>query len=196
MDPINIFVGLNLLATFGANISGAQRGLKEKLTVHKEKPKTYLQKFPLALSALSLVAIILGLFQIGTLEYIDEFGNAMFENTRLIGFILYLTFSWIQIWAYKTLGENYSQDILILKDHKIVTSGPFKLIRHPQYLSQILMDLAAGVATLSYVVIIIALIEIPFLIMRALLEEKILAKHFKEYSEYKSKRGFMIPFVG
>jgi len=40
MDPINIFVGLNLVATFGANISGAKRGLKEKLTVHKEKPKT------------------------------------------------------------------------------------------------------------------------------------------------------------
>ncbi|HSP88814.1 MAG TPA: isoprenylcysteine carboxylmethyltransferase family protein [Ignavibacteriaceae bacterium] len=191
MDPINIFVGLNILATFSANMSGAKRGLKEKLTVHKEKPKTYLQKLPLVLSALSLVAIILGLFQIGTLEYTDEF-----ESLRLSGFAVYIIFSWIQIWAYKTLGENYSQDILILKDHKIVTSGPFKLIRHPQYLSQILMDLAAGVATLSYVVIIIALIEIPFLIMRALLEEKILAKHFKEYSEYKSKRGFMIPFVG
>src|SRR4030067_2486539 len=121
MDPINIFVGLNLIATFGANISGAKRGLKEKVTVHKEKPKTYLQKYPLILSALSLVAIILGVFQIGTLEYKPEF-----ENTRLLGLAFYVAFSWLQIWAYKTLGENYSQDVLILKDHKLVTAGPFK----------------------------------------------------------------------
>jgi len=192
MDPINIFVGLNLVATFGANISGAKRGLKEKLTVHKEKPKTYLQKFPLVLSALSLVAIILGVFQIGTLEYKLEF-----ENARLWGLVVYIAFSWFQIWAYKILGESYSQDILILKDHKLVTSGPFKLIRHPQYLSQILMDIGGGIATLSYIVIIIALIEVPFLIMRALLEEKILEKHFKEnFSEYKSKSSFMLPFLG
>jgi protein-S-isoprenylcysteine O-methyltransferase Ste14 len=192
MDPINIFVGLNLVATFGANMSGAKRGLKEKLTVHKEKPKTYLQKFPLILSALSLVAIIFGVFEMGTLEYKPEF-----ENARLLGLVAYIAFSWFQIWAYKTLGENYSQDILILKDHKLVTSGPFKFIRHPQYLSQILLDIGAGVATLSYIVIIIALIEIPFLIMRAMLEEKILAKHFKEnFSEYKSKSSFMLPFLG
>jgi protein-S-isoprenylcysteine O-methyltransferase Ste14 len=192
MDPINIFVGLNLVATFGANMSGAKRGLKEKLTVHKEKPKTYLQKFPLILSALSLVTIIFGVFEMGTLEYKPEF-----ENARLLGLVAYIAFSWFQIWAYKTLGENYSQEILILKDHKLVTSGPFKFIRHPQYLSQILLDIGAGVATLSYIVIIIALIEIPFLIMRAMLEEKILAKHFKEnFSEYKSKSSFMLPFLG
>jgi len=192
MDPINIFVGLNLVATFGVNISGAKRGLKEKVTVHKEKPKTYLQKFPLVLSALSLVAIIFGVFQIGTLEYKLEF-----ENARLWGLVVYIAFSWFQIWAYKILGESYSQDILILKDHKLVTSGPFKLIRHPQYLSQILMDIGGGIATLSYIVIIIALIEVPFLIMRALLEEKILEKHFKEnFTEYKSKSSFMLPFLG
>jgi len=192
MDPINIFVGLNLVATFGANISGAKRGLKEKVTVHKEKPKTYLQKFPLILSALSIIAIILGVFQIGTLEYKPEY-----EKARLLGLALYIAFSWFQIWAYKTLGESYSQDILILKDHKLITSGPFKFIRHPQYFAQILMDIGGGIATLSYIVIIIALIEIPFLIMRALLEEKILAKHFREkYSDYKSKSSFMFPFLG
>ncbi|RPI65968.1 MAG: isoprenylcysteine carboxylmethyltransferase family protein [Ignavibacteriales bacterium] len=192
MDPINIFAGLNLIATFGANISGAKRGFKEKLTVHKEKPVTYLQKLPLVLSTGSLIGLILGIFQIGTLEYKPEY-----ENARLIGLVVYISFSWLQIWAYKTLGDSYSQEILILKDHKLVNAGPFKIIRHPQYLSQIILDIGAGFATLSYIVIIFALIEIPFIIMRAILEEKLLSKHFREiYSEYKSKTGFMIPFLG
>lgn len=192
MDPINIIVALNLLVTFGANIPGAKRGLKEKVTVHKEKPETYLQKFPLVLSTLSLIAIILGIFQIGTLDYKPEF-----ESPRMIGLAIYIIFSWLQVWSYKTLGDNYSQDILILKEHSLIQKGPFRFIRHPQYLAQILMDIGGGIATLSFIVIIIALIEIPFLIMRARLEEKILEKHFKEkYSAYKSKSGFMLPFLG
>jgi protein-S-isoprenylcysteine O-methyltransferase Ste14 len=191
MDPINIFVALNLVATFGANISGAKKGLKEKVTVHKEKPKSYLQKYPLILSALSLTGLILAVFQIGTIEYLPGL-----ENLRLAGLIVYIAFSWLQIWSFKSLGESYSQEVLIVKNHKLVTSGPFKYVRHPQYLSQILMDIGGAVATLSYIVIIIALIEIPFLILRAMLEEKLLAKHFDNYPEYKHKSGFMLPFIG
>jgi protein-S-isoprenylcysteine O-methyltransferase Ste14 len=191
MDPINIIAGLNLIATFGANLTGAKKSLKTTVGASKEKPKTYLQKLPLFLATLTLLGLILGIFQIGTLSYSND--NTTF---RLIGLIFYLVFSWLQIWAYRTLGESYSQEIVILKNHKLVTSGPFKVIRHPQYLSQILMDLGAGAATLSYIVIPLAIIQIPFVIMRANLEEKILAKHIKEFADYKSKSGFMIPFIG
>ncbi|MGA9292747.1 MAG: isoprenylcysteine carboxylmethyltransferase family protein [Ignavibacteriaceae bacterium] len=191
MDPINIIAGLNLVATFGANLTGAKKGLKSTIGASKEKPKTYLQKFPLLLATLALIGLILGVFQIGTFDYT---ANNMIP--RLIGLLIYITFSWIQIWSYRTLGESYSQEIVIFKNHKLVTKGPFKLIRHPQYLSQILLDLGAGIATLSYIIIPLAIIQIPFVIMRANLEEKLLSKHIKEFAEYKSKSGFMIPFIG
>jgi protein-S-isoprenylcysteine O-methyltransferase Ste14 len=192
MDPINIIAGLNLIATFGANLKGAKKSLKTTVGTSKEKPKTYLQKLPLTLAMVTLIGLILGIFQIGTIPYAKD--NM---TLRLIGLIFYLFFSWLQIWAYRTMGESYSQEIVILKNHKLVTSGPFKLIRHPQYLSQILMDLGAGIATLSYIVIPIAIIQIPFVILRANLEEKLLAKHLKnDFAEYKSKSGFMIPFIG
>jgi protein-S-isoprenylcysteine O-methyltransferase Ste14 len=191
MDPINIITGFNILATFGANFSGARLGLKSSLIVAKEKPKTYLQTLPMILSAMTLLALILGVFQVGTLDY-----NG-FENTRIYGLIVYILFSWIQIWAYKTLGDNYSQEIIIFSKHKLVTNGPFRFIRHPQYISQILLDIGGGIATLSYIVIIITLAEIPFIIMRASLEEKLLHKNFKEsFSDYKKRSGFMIPFIG
>lgn len=192
MDPINIIIGLNIIATFGANIGGAQKGLKTKFTVSKEKPETYLQKLPLFLSALSLIALILALFQIGTLEYTDD----MFP-VRIAGLIVYLVFSWTQIWSFKTLGANYSQDVMIKKDHQLVEKGPYRFIRHPQYLSQILLDFGAAAATLSYIILPIALLEIPFLVMRASLEEKLHLKYFGEkFKEYKTKSGFFIPFIG
>lgn len=192
MDPINILALVNLAATFGANISGAKKGLKSTISPAKEKPDTYLQKLPLVFATLTLIGLILGIFQIGTLDY-----NQKNQSLRLVGLIFYIIFSWIQIWAYKYLGDNYSQEIIIFKNHKLVTEGPFRFIRHPQYLSQIVMDLGAGIAVLSYIVLPLALIQIPFIIMRALAEEKLLKKNFKEeFDAYKNKSGFLIPFIG
>lgn len=192
MDPVNIIILLNVIATFGANVTGAKRGLKSTLSEVKEKPNTFLQKFPPVLSMLSLVALIIAVFQIGTLEYLEEY-----NTIRYIGLAVYLVFSWIQVWAFKTLGDNYSQEIMIKKKHELVTKGPFKMIRHPQYLCQILLDIGATAATLSYIVGGFALLEIPIYIMRASMEDKLLAKHFAEqFSEYKKKSGFMIPFIG
>jgi protein-S-isoprenylcysteine O-methyltransferase Ste14 len=193
MDPINIIVLLNIIATFGANLTGAKKGLKSTVTPVKERPKTYLQKLPLVVATLTLFVLILAVFQVGTLDYKS---NAHLNNYRIVGLILYLLFSWIQIWSYKSLGESYSQEIVVFKDHKLAEKGPYKILRHPQYLSQILVDVAGGFATLSYILIPLALIQIPVLVMRASFEEKLLGKHFKEeFETYKKSRGFMIPFI-
>ncbi len=192
MDPINIIIGLNIIATFGANVSGAKKGFRDKVGAAKEKPNTYLQKLPVILSTITLLGLILGVFQIGTLEYFTEF-----NLIRYIGLAVYLIFSWVQIWAFKTLGENYSQDILIKKNHQLVTIGAFRIIRHPQYMSQILLDLGGAAATLSYIVAPIAVIQIPFILLRASVEDKLMAKNFgNEFSSYKKKSGFVLPFIG
>ena len=192
MDPINIIILLNVIGTFGANVTGAKRGLKSQVSEIKEKPKTFLQKFPPIVSALSLIALVLAVFQIGTLNYTEDF-----NSIRYIGLIVYLIFSWIQVWSFKTLGDNYSQDIMIKKNHELIMRGPFNVVRHPQYICQILLDVGAAAATLSYVVGFLALIEIPIYIMRASTEDKLLNKYFAEkFSEYKKKSGFMIPFIG
>lgn len=192
MDPINIIIGLNIIATFGANIGAAKKGIKDKVGVFKDKPKTYLQTYPIILSTVTLVLLIISLFQVGTFEYKTEY-----ETLRIIGLLIYLVFSWVQIWATKTLGENYTQDIAIKKNHQLITNGPFKFVRHPQYLSQILLDIGGTAATLSFILAPLALIQIPFLFLRASFEDKLLEKHFGEnFRLYKKKSGMILPFVG
>lgn len=192
MDPINIIVALNIIATFGANYTGAKKGVKTKIGAYKEKPKTYLQWLPLTFSTITLLILIISVFQVGTLEYAEEF-----QIIRYIGLVFYLIFSWVQIWAFKTLGENYAQEIIIFKDHQLVTKGPFRMIRHPQYLSQILLDLGAAAATLSYILLPVALFQIPFLLMRASVEDNLLAKYCGDkWKTYKQHSGFFLPFIG
>jgi hypothetical protein len=83
----NIIIGLNIIATFGANVGAAKKGIKDKVGVFKDKPKTYLQTLPLVLSTIALVVLIVSLFQIGTLEYTE------YQSIRVIDW-LSLVFSW------------------------------------------------------------------------------------------------------
>ncbi|MGD8779183.1 MAG: isoprenylcysteine carboxylmethyltransferase family protein [Ignavibacteria bacterium] len=195
MDPINIIVGINLFVTISANYGGAKKGIKTSLTKAIKKPKTYLQKIPPNISALILIAQVLAIFNIGT------FGSGLIENEmlfRITGLILFIIFSWNQVWSYKYLKENYAQEIVILKGHQLITKGPYGIIRHPQYVSQILSDLGVGAALMGYVIIpLVLLVEFPLFFLRAKKEEEIFSEHFKEqFLQYKKKTGFFIPFIG
>lgn len=195
MDPINILVAVNLFLSMSANFSGAKKGLKTSITKVVERPSTFLQKVPPNIAALILLLTIISVFNFGTLPY--EF-NGKFQLYRIIGLIMFVLFSWTQVLAYKTLGKNYAQDIVIMKEHNLVTAGVYRFIRHPQYISQILSDLGVGIALMSYSVVpLVLVIEIPLFIMRAIVEEKMMQKHFGEkFTAYKKQSGFMIPFIG
>lgn len=195
MDAISILVLINLIVSSSANWSGARRGLKTSITKVVERPVTYLQKIPPNISALILVLIILSFFGVGTL---NNSHDEKLLYPRTIGLLLYIIFSWLQIKSYKTLGNYYTQDLAILKNHKLITNGPYKFIRHPQYLSQVLSDLGAGLAFASYLIIpIVLMAELPLFVLRAILEDKLLEKHLgEEYTNYKKSTPFMIPFIG
>ncbi|MEW6195716.1 MAG: isoprenylcysteine carboxylmethyltransferase family protein [Bacteroidota bacterium] len=193
MDPINLLVGINLFVSMSANYGGAKKGLKTSITKVSERPVSFLQKIPPNISALVLILIIAGIFKFAFLST-----NKEFETLRYVGLGLFIIFSWLQVLAYKSLGNNYAPDIVVLKDHKLVTAGIYKFIRHPQYVSQILSDLGAGLALLNYIVVpLVLLIELPLFIMRAKYEETLLEKYFKEdFLQYKKHSGFILPFIG
>ncbi|MFA8341392.1 MAG: isoprenylcysteine carboxylmethyltransferase family protein [Rhodothermaceae bacterium] len=200
MDPINLFVGINIIATFIAQAKASKNQLKLSLSNTVNKPASFLQKLPLNIAAIILLVSIISVFGVLSLtpEQFAEFSSVNYDAFRLAGLLMFVIFSWGQIQSFKTLGKNYTQDVAIIKNHKLVTTGIYKNIRHPQYLCQIFADLGIGLALMSYIIVpVVVLIEIPLIIMRASFEEKLLLKHFDEdYSEYKKKSGFIIPFIG
>ncbi|KUO59648.1 hypothetical protein APF79_05755 [bacterium BRH_c32] len=195
MDPINIILLINLVVTMSANASAAKKGVRISVLKVTERPESFLQKLPPNTSALILILTIVGAFNVLVLP---EAFKEQYAIWRYIGLAIYIIFSWIQVISFKELGNSYAQDVVILKEHKLIESGIYKYIRHPQYLSQFLSDLGAGIALLSFIIVpLVILVELPLFIMRAFLEEKILLKHFKEnFIAYKKKSKFMIPFIG
>lgn len=195
MDPVNIIVGVILIVSLAANFTAAKSAVKQTVIKFEVKPKTWLQKFPPNIAAIVLILEVLGVFGIGTLEIISI---EQYLWIRMIGLLMFGFFSWLQVKATKKLGNNYAQEIGIIKKHQLVTTGIYKSIRHPQYISQVLSDLGAGLALLGYIIVpLVFFIELPLFILRALREEALLENHFKEdYRNYKKKSGFIIPFVG
>lgn len=195
MDPINIILAVNLFVSMSANMSGAKKEMKAKLSTVTSKPKTYLQRIPPNVAAFVLILTIAAIFNLGTFS---EETKAGYTTLRIIGLLVFIVFSWVQVAAFKSLGKNYSQDIVIFKKHELKNDGIYKVIRHPQYVSQLLSDLGAGIALMGYLIIpIVILVEIPLFILRAKAEEKLFLEHFTEdFVEYKRKSGFFIPFIG
>lgn len=194
MDPINILVLVALVFLMSANYAGSQKSLKGKMGLVARRATGWLQTVPPNVLAISTLLQFLGCFPI-----IDTWFLGFTPDTpvRILFFLLFLLFSFTQIRSYKTLSENYSTDIMIYKNHRLVKKEFYKIIRHPQYLSQLLADLCVGVALLSTPVIILTLLaSLPLLILRAKKEEEMLVSHFKEeFNSYKKSTGFFLPFI-
>jgi protein-S-isoprenylcysteine O-methyltransferase Ste14 len=79
---------------------------------------------------------------------------------------------------------------------RLVTSGLYKYIRHPMYLSLILLGTGAYFKDTGFPQWLFALINLAAIILTAKIEEKeMIAKFGNEYREYIKKTKMFIPFI-
>lgn len=79
---------------------------------------------------------------------------------------------------------------------KVVTTGLYGYIRHPLYLSLILLGSGAMLKDPGYIQIILALISFIALVLTAGVEEKEMIKKFgDEYREYMKKTKMFFPYI-
>ena len=81
--------------------------------------------------------------------------------------------------------NSYASSIIeVEQEQKVITSGPYAIIRHPMHLGVLLMFLFTPMALGSYWAIVPAALIIPILAARILNEEKVLEGELKGYQEY------------
>ena len=85
-----------------------------------------------------------------------------------------------------------SRVIEVEQDQPVISSGPYALVRHPMYLSMILMMTATPLALGSFWAFIPSLALIPLLAARARNEEELLLKDLKGYREYTEKTRYRL----
>ena len=110
----------------------------------------------------------------------------------LILFGLGLSFA---IWARVHLGRNWGTPMTQKNEPELVTSGPYRMVRHPIYSGILLATIGTAVALNWRWLAVVALAAIYF-VYSATVEERYLAEQFPDsYAAYKRSTKMLVPFV-
>ena len=106
----------------------------------------------------------------------------------LLGYALYA----------RVLKENayLSRTVEVQENQKVIDTGLYGAVRHPMYMSTLILFLSLPLVLDSLVSFAVMLAYIPIIVRRILNEEQVLEKGLEGYTEYKQKvRYRLIPFV-
>jgi len=101
------------------------------------------------------------------------------------------------VWARRTLGKFWSDEVALKVDHQLIRRGPYAHLRHPIYSGVLLAVAGTAVAIGEWRgVVALALLGANYFV-KAKREDRILASRFGEsFAEYKRQAGFLLPRWG
>ena len=185
-----LLIGILFVPMFAAGLILMKKNpelLRKRLNAKEEEKE---QKIVILLSGIMFLAafVVAGLnFRFGWIVlpmWVSYVSAAVF----LAAYVLYA----------EVLRENdyLSRTIEVQKDQKVVDTGLYGVVRHPMYMSTLLLFLAMPMVLGSVISLAIMLAYIPIIVMRIRNEEKVLAMGLPGYEEYMKKVKFrIIPFI-
>jgi protein-S-isoprenylcysteine O-methyltransferase Ste14 len=112
-----------------------------------------------------------------------------------IGLALFAAGLGFAIWARVHIGRNWGHPMSQKEDPELVTSGPYRYVRHPIYSGIILAGVGTAVGLGWPVLLAVGLAAIYFS-YSATVEERFMTEQFPEtYPAYRSTTKMLVPFV-
>ena len=139
------------------------------------------------ISILGLVVMIgalIGLYKIGVLL-----------TPQPIAIALQLTAIALMIWARVTFGRRSFHAAANPTAGGLVTTGPYRIIRHPIYTAACLFGWGPIITHLSLVSVAFGILLLLGALVRMLCEEPLVKQKYPEYVEYAKVTKRMVPFL-
>ncbi len=163
-----------------------ERRMRGGPTAEKEPP----QKIIMLFASLAFLCLII----IPALDHRFAWSR-MQSFVSLAGDVL-VVLGWFAIFLVFKENTFASATIELAPDQKVISTGPYALVRHPMYAGALMMLLGIPIALGSWWGSLAIVAIMPALIWRLFDEEKFLARNLPGYVEYQKKvRYRLIPLV-
>ena len=102
----------------------------------------------------------------------------------------------VRWWAIRTLGEYFTFSVMTSRDQPIVTTGPYRYVRHPGYTGGTVSRFGLGLALGNWLsLVVVVLVPLIGTIYRIRVEEAALLESLgDDYQAYADAHKRLIPF--
>jgi protein-S-isoprenylcysteine O-methyltransferase Ste14 len=140
-----------------------------------------------------LVVIVIVLVRLGVFR--GHHGVDTDPWREVIGLVLFALGLAFAVWARLHIGRNWGTPMTRKNDPELVTSGPYRFVRHPIYSGILLAGIGTVVALSWFWLVVVGLAAIYF-VSSATVEERYLSEQFPDaYAAYRRSTKMLVPFV-
>jgi protein-S-isoprenylcysteine O-methyltransferase Ste14 len=98
------------------------------------------------------------------------------------------------IWTLRNLGKNLTDTVVTRREHTLVTTGPYRWVRHPFYVAAALTLLGNSLAAANWFLLGGGMLVFTLLAIRTRIEEaELLARFGRAYEEYMGRTHRFLP---
>jgi protein-S-isoprenylcysteine O-methyltransferase Ste14 len=113
---------------------------------------------------------------------------------RWVGFAIGLFSLGFWSWTQVALGKEWSPQLQLREEHHLVTTGPYRRIRHPLYTGMFGYGIGLALVTANWVFVVLVVAVIAGIFARVPKEEQMMIEEFgEEYKAYMQKTGRFFP---
>jgi protein-S-isoprenylcysteine O-methyltransferase Ste14 len=110
--------------------------------------------------------------------------------------VLTITGLGFSVWARWHLGRYWSSMVMVKVGHRLIRTGPYRIVRNPRYAGMLIAFVGAAIAIGELFAFIALVIGFASVWVKIKTEEEILTEKFgEEYLQYKRDVKALIPFV-
>jgi protein-S-isoprenylcysteine O-methyltransferase Ste14 len=195
---LNYWQAWVFLAVFGASglvitvylMKKDPKLLERRVSAGPTAEKRISQKIIMSISSVGFIALLV----FPALDH--RFGWSSVPSYAAIAGDVLFVLGWIIIFFVFKENTFTSATIEVAADQKVITTGPYAIVRHPMYSGSLLYMLGMPIALGSWWGLVVLLLIMPTVLWRLFDEENLLKNNLAGYAEYEQKvRYRLVPYL-